>query len=352
MLQIRKKVDLKSKTTFAVSATADCFIRLDSVSAIQQAIPQIKKFQDKLVLGGGSNILFVGDYSGLILYPQLFGVELLLETDEMVRVSVGASENWHQWVLQATEKGWYGLENLALIPGTVGASPVQNIGAYGVEVKQLIHKVECVDLNSGKLQCFTNHECEFAYRDSLFKRAGQGRYLVTRVEFNLSKIADLNLSYQPLIEFFDGNYNVTPKDVLERVCQIRQQRLPDPAKLANAGSFFKNPVVDSDLYEKLKLEYPDIAAYPNGDNFKLAAAWLIDRAGFKGKRFGNVGVHEFQALVLVNFGESNGEKNGPKLKQLAEIIQKAVFDKYAVHLEAEVRIEGVQIDDNQLENVL
>lgn len=340
MLQINKKVELKSKTTLAVSAFADNFLMLDSINAIQETLPEIQKFQARLVLGGGSNILFVGDYQGLILFPQLFGVELLLETENMARVSVGASENWHQWVLLSNKNGWYGLENLALIPGTVGASPVQNIGAYGVEVKQRIHRVECIDLNTGVIQWLTNQECEFAYRDSFFKRAGQGRYLVTRVEFNLTKQIDLDLSYQPLEEFFLGKKNVTPNAVLNRVCEIRQQRLPDPNQLANAGSFFKNPVVNSALYNKLKNEYPELVAYPNGDDFKLAAAWLIDQAGFKGKRFGTVGVHEFQALVLVNFGEINGESNGHKLKALADKIQKEVFQKYQVMLEPEVRIEG------------
>jgi len=202
LLQITKQVQLKKLTTFNVSAIASNFIQLDSVEAILQAMPLINQFSRRLVLGGGSNILFVGDYQGLILYPQLFGIELLSEDERSCRVSVGASENWHNWVLKANLNGWHGLENLALIPGTVGAAPVQNIGAYGVEIQQLVHQVQAIDLANGETVFFNNQACKFAYRDSLFKRSGQGKYLVTRVEFNLKKQADLCLEYQPLAEYF------------------------------------------------------------------------------------------------------------------------------------------------------
>jgi len=267
---------------------------------------------------------------------KLFGIEVLKEDNSNVLVSVGASENWHDWVCSSNQSGWFGLENLALIPGTVGASPVQNIGAYGVEVKQRIHQVEYIDLETGNIFLASNAQCDFDYRDSMFKRAGQGRYLVTRVEFNLSKKTDLNLSYNPLADFFAGKDNVTAKDVLERVCEIRREKLPNPKQLANAGSFFKNPIVSESLYKKLKTQYPELAAYPAGENFKLAAGWLIERAGYKGKRVNNVGVHKDQALVLVNYAESDGNK----IKLLSEEIQQVIFDKYGVELEAEVRIEG------------
>lgn len=342
MLQTSKQVELKSLTTFAVSAKAADFIQLDSLESIQASIPQINRFSKKLILGGGSNILFIGDYQGLIIYPRLFGIDVIRENEDSVRISVGASENWHNWVLFSNQQGWYGLENLALIPGTVGASPVQNIGAYGVEVKQLIHQVEYIDLATGEKKLASNQQCTFEYRDSFFKRAGQGRYLVTRVEFNLSKKANLNLSYKPLKDFFNGNDNITAKDVLDRVCQIRNEKLPDPKQLANAGSFFKNPVVSQSLYQKIKDEYPDAVAYQAESGFKLAAGWLIENAGYKGKRVGDIGVHKEQALVLVNYDESDGNK----IKQLSEQIQRVIFEKYNVELEAEVRIEGDNFEPN------
>jgi UDP-N-acetylmuramate dehydrogenase len=323
-------------TTFAVKAKAKYFVQLSSVKDVQAAIPVINQYQQKLVVGGGSNILFVGDYQGLVIFPQLFGCEVIMEDDCSVRVSVGASENWHEWVCQSNLNGWFGLENLALIPGTVGASPVQNIGAYGVEVKQLIHQVEYIDLETGELHVSSSEHCGFDYRDSMFKKAGQGRYLVTRVEFNLSKEPCLNLSYKPLAEYFKNKKNVTAKDVLERVCEIRSKKLPDPKQLANAGSFFKNPVVTAKLYHTLKKQYQDLVAYPVGEDFKLAAGWLIEKAGLKGKRVDNVGVHKDQALVLVNYAESDGNK----IKILSQEIQRIVYDKYAVELEVEVRVEG------------
>lgn len=336
MSLVKTQVELKKLTTFKVSATASHFLSLNSVNAAVAAIDQIKAYQDKMVLGGGSNVLFVGDYQGLIIYPQLFGIQLIDETEEQVRVSVAASENWHDWVLHSNKKGWYGLENLALIPGTVGAAPVQNIGAYGVEVRQFIHQVECIDLTSGEVLLLTNAQCEFDYRDSFFKRAGQGKYLVTRVEFNLKKQPDLCLSYRPLAEHFKFQDEVSAKGVIDRVCHIRQQKLPNPNELPNAGSFFKNPVVSKEHYEILKRDHPEIVAYPMEEGFKLAAGWLIEQAGYKGMREGDIGVHCEQALVLVNYGEDDGAK----IEQLANKIQQGIWNKFKVELEPEVRIEG------------
>ncbi|MCW8999252.1 MAG: FAD-binding protein, partial [Kangiellaceae bacterium] len=216
----QKQLDLLN--TFKVSARAQYFYQFSSVEQLMGELDKIRSFDNRLVLGGGSNILFVGDYLGLVLYPQLFGIDIIEETDKHVCVSVGASENWHEFVVTMTEQGFYGLENLALIPGTVGASPVQNIGAYGVEVKDVLRLVECVDLNSGELLTFSNHECEFDYRDSRFKKAGQGRYIVTRVEFNLTKTPQTNTSYQPLSSIFGDSAHVSPLKVLKKVCEIRQ----------------------------------------------------------------------------------------------------------------------------------
>lgn len=336
MLQIKKQVELKSLNTFNVSAKASDFIQIDSIESLLQAIPQIKRYSKKLVLGGGSNILFTQDYSGLIIYPQLFGIELLSESESHYLISVGASENWHQWVVYSNKRGWFGLENLALIPGTVGAAPVQNIGAYGVEVKQFIQRVECVDLDTGEIVVFENEDCQFAYRESVFKQAGKDKFLVTRVEFQLNKQPALCLDYQPLANLLKDNGNITAEQVVHSVCRIRQEKLPDPGELANAGSFFKNPVISNKHFEKLKINYPDIVAYPTATGTKLAAGWLIDKAGYKGMRCGDVGVHRFQALVLVNYAESDGQK----ICLLAQQIQKDIWDKYEVWLEPEVRIEG------------
>lgn len=341
MPKVETQVELKDLITFHVSAHAAAFIELDSVRATMQALPAIQSYSKRLVLGGGSNFLFVGDYQGLVIYPRIFGVELLSEDDEHYLVSVGASENWHNLVVQANKNGWYGLENLALIPGTAGAAPVQNVGAYGVEAGDFIHRVEAVDLESGELRLFTNAECQFAYRDSVFKRAGQERFLVTRVEFKLNKQPQLCLDYRPLAESFKNFAKVSPQQLLETICEIRQQKLPDPAELPNAGSFFKNPLVEPSHFDRLKTEYPDIVGHPVDGGVKLAAGWLIDQAGYKGLRQGNVGVHRFQALVLVNYAEVDGNK----IWTLAKEIQQSVWQKYGVKLEPEVRVEGQAVTE-------
>ena len=336
MLQLSKQVELRDLTTFAVDSIASDFIRLDSLEAATQSIPLINQYAKRMVLGGGSNVLFVGSYEGLIIYPQIGGIELLREDQEHYYVSVGASENWHQWVLLSNQNGWFGLENLALIPGTVGAAPVQNIGAYGVEVQQFIERVECIDLDTGSVLQLSRKDCQFAYRDSLIKQAGQGKYLVTRVEFKLLKQPSLNLSYAPLKELFKDKVDITTEQVIKKVCQIRLEKLPDPVELPNAGSFFKNPVIDQAQFEQLSQKYPEIVAYPLESGVKLAAGWLIDKAGLKGMREENVGVHRNQALVLVNYHQPDGSK----IWRLAQKVQNKVFKKYGVKLEPEVRIEG------------
>ncbi len=333
---IIQQVELRRLATFNVVARADYFLELPSLELTLEMLPEIQKHQKRLVLGGGSNVLFIKDYDGLVLFPQIFGIKLLEETNDTYRISVGASENWHDWVVYSNQQGWYGLENLALIPGTVGAAPIQNIGAYGVEVKKFIHQVEYVNLDTGEQGLFSAKACQFDYRDSLFKQAGQGKYLVTRVEFNLQKRSELCLSYEPLKTDFSNKPDVKPIDLLNRVCELRQAKLPDPKLLPNAGSFFKNPVISQEDFIKIKQDYPNIVSYPDKNGVKLAAAWLIDQAGFKGMRCENVGVHEHQALVLVNYGENEGQK----IWDLAQKIQAKVKHQYGIHLEPEVRIES------------
>ncbi len=335
-MKILAKQSLAQLNTFKVEASAEAFYEFSTPQELQENWPLLAKYEKRLVLGGGSNVLFVADFPGLIIFPQLFGITSLEENSDFIRLRVGASENWHQFVLTMTERGYFGLENLALIPGTVGASPVQNIGAYGVEVKSLIERVECFDLNSGKIKSFDNEQCQFAYRDSHFKRAGQGHYVVLSVDFKLSKSPKLTLTYMPLAEVFAEHTDVSPMAVLEKVCEIRRSKLPDPLELPNAGSFFKNPIVSQEKYQSLKKQFSKLVAFESGDKVKLAAGWLIDNAGLRGIKRGKVGTHIHQALVLVNYGEIDGEK----IWALAREVQAKVFELYGVELEPEVRVEG------------
>ncbi len=340
MLSLSKHYPLDNLNTFAVSAKAEAFVLLENISQLVQLAELSKGYDSVFILGGGSNLLLVDDYPGLVIYPQLKGIDILEEDDEQVVLRVAASEKWHQLVKYTLQQGYYGLENLALIPGTVGAAPVQNIGAYGVEIKQFIERVHCFDLQQAKMLILSNQDCQFGYRDSWIKRAGQGRYLVTQVDLILSKKPQLVLDYQPLKDDFKDVSSVTPQQVFERVCEVRRSKLPDPDKIANAGSFFKNPLISAEHYAKLKAEFPDLVAYPQTNGcFKVAAGWLIDQAGFKGLTEGKIGVHKQQALVLVNYSEGSGRH----IWQLARKIMRAIEKKYKVTLEPEVRVLPAEI---------
>ena len=289
-----------------------------------------------LWLGGGSNLLFTGDYPGLVVKVALTGVTVRHENDDEVVVEAAAGENWHGFVQHTLEQGWAGLENLSLIPGTVGASPIQNIGAYGVEVKDCLTEVVCADLrDNGALRILSNAECRFGYRDSVFKHEMNGRLLVTAVRFRLSKRPELHTGYgdigKELAAMGKAN-GASPSDVSEAVIRIRSAKLPNPLELGNAGSFFKNPIIDADTAEALLARHPDLPHYPAGaGKTKLAAGWLIDRAGLKGYREGDAGVHARQALVLVNYGHANGKE----IWALAQKVQAAVKERYGVQLEPE-----------------
>ena len=340
MVQILTDIALNDLNTFKVKAKARSFIQIDSLDQLKSVQSEISGYQQRFVLGGGSNLLFVSDYSGLVIYPQLKGIEILSEDNKQVVLRVAASENWHQFVCYCLDRDYFGLENLALIPGTVGAAPVQNIGAYGVEVESMILQVNCFDLESGELIILSHQDCLFAYRDSFIKRAGQGRYLVMSVDFKLSKQPNLVLSYKPLRDYFADAKEVTARQVFDRVCEIRSEKLPDPVKLANAGSFFKNPIIDEQHYQSLKQAYPKLVAYPVGSGdekkYKIAAGWLIEKAGFKGKMFDKVGVHKHQALVLVNYSDDDGEN----ILALADLIISKIEELFDICLEPEVRILG------------
>lgn len=337
---------LNELNTFRVSACASAFVRIDGLEQLPELAVVAASFSERMILGGGSNVLFAADFDGLVIYPQLTGIRILEETTQNIKIEVAASENWHDFVAYCVKKGYFGIENLALIPGTVGAAPVQNIGAYGVEIGDFIDTVNCFDLRTSETVAFINEECNFAYRDSFFKQQGQGNILVTSVELTLNKKANCVLTYKPLKEFFhekvtnneSPTVQITPLNVFNRVCQIRQEKLPDPALIANAGSFFKNPIISQTQYSKLKHRYPDIVVYPIESDgiasYKVAAGWLIEQAGFKGKHYGKVGVYEKQALVLVNHSDSDGGN----IYRLAIKIVNEIKSLFDIELEPEVRI--------------
>lgn len=338
---IYKNISLKKYNTFGLNYRAECLIKIRTekeATALFNGTIAWKK--PLLILGSGSNILFTSDYKGTILYPELGGIRIEEKdiSSGYVIMSAGAGLNWDDFVAWSVNKGFGGLENLSLIPGKVGAASVQNIGAYGVEVKDQIIKVKTVNINNGSIRIFTNDECEFSYRNSIFKNREKGNYLVTRVYFRLLLNPTLKLSYGSLKEEVSKLGAETLKNVRQGVINIRRSKLPDPEITGNAGSFFKNPVVKETVAEKLKKEYPDMPVYKDDEGYtKLASGWLIDRCGWKGKRTGDAGVHDKQALVLVNYGKATGNE----IYKLSEDIKKSVLEKFGVNLEREVEVIGV-----------
>ncbi len=329
-MKIEKQYSLKSFNTMGVEAFAEHFAPLSELDELAklEALPK-----PLFVLGGGSNLLLCRDIDGTVLHNRLKGIHLLNETDEAVQVEVMGGENWHEWVTYALKKGWHGLEPLALIPGTVGASPVQNIGAYGYEVGEFIETVKAFDLTEYREVEFTREQCEFSYRDSLFK-ANRGRYLITSVVFNLKKSKVVEIRY-PVVQRYleaEGIEERTPFTIYSAVIAIRRSKLPDPKVIGNAGSFFKNPIISNSTWRLLLTHEPDLVHYKTADDrVKLAAGQLIDLAGFKGAREGDAGMYEKQALILVNHGNATGEA----LYQFSEKVADAVEARFGVRLEAE-----------------
>lgn len=336
---IKEQVSLKPFNTMGLDAKARFFVSIDSFEELQ-AILSKQEFvsMPKYVLGGGSNVLFVDDFEGLIIYMNIRGRTVVFEDDETVRLKVGAGENWHDLVMFAVDKGWGGIENLSLIPGSVGAAPIQNIGAYGVELEEVFHELEAVEVETGKIHKFNKVDCNFGYRDSTFKQELKGKYIITSVTLTLKKDPKVNTSYKALESKLqeDGIENPGIKEVSRAVIEIRESKLPDPAEIGNTGSFFKNPVVKSSVFSGLKESYPDIPHYQVDDGVKIPAAWLIDQCGWKGKRFGDAGVHKMQALVIVNYGNATGRE----IWNLAKKIQQSVVDKFGIALLPEVNIVG------------
>lgn len=296
-----------------------------------------KNLEKVLVVGSGSNLLFTKDYDGFVLLNEIKGVKIIAESDSEVIVKVGGGENWSDFVDYTISKGWGGLENLSLIPGTVGAAPVQNIGAYGVELNEVLVSLEAIDIETGDTLAFANEDCEFEYRTSIFKTRLKGRFVILNVLFRLMKTPELTLDYAPLKKYFSDREkdSISIREVGEAVKQIRRSKLPDPDEIGNAGSFFKNPVVRFSKIEELMSKFPDIPFYKVDDgNFKLAAGWLIEKSGWKGKRIGDAGVHNKQALVLVNYGKASGKD----IADLAIQVQNSVKDQFGIALETEVTI--------------
>ncbi|QXI10470.1 UDP-N-acetylmuramate dehydrogenase [Pseudomonas zeae] len=333
-LQVQPQVSLKPFNSFGVDVRAQLFAEAHSDADVREALAYATAHDmPLLVIGGGSNLLLTADIAALVLRMATRGIRVISDDGNRVVIEAEAGEPWHPFVQHTLAQGFSGLENLSLIPGTVGAAPMQNIGAYGVEIKDVFAGLTALDRQTGELRDFTLEECNFAYRDSLFKQQ-PGRWLILRVRFALDRIAHLHLEYGPVRQRLteQGIEQPTPTDVSRAICSIRSEKLPDPAVLGNAGSFFKNPLVSAAIVAKIKEQHPDVVAYaqPNGQ-MKLAAGWLIERAGWKGFREADAGVHKFQALVLVNYGAATGLQ----LLDLAQRIQKDIAERFNVDLEME-----------------
>lgn len=333
-MEVIKEASLKEYNTFGLEAKARTFVEVNSTKQLEEAL-KIER-QDLLILGGGSNVLLTKDFDGLVIKNSIKGIEVIDEDDQIVTVRVGAGEIWHNFVLHAIANNWGGIENLSLIPGTVGAAPMQNIGAYGVEIKEVFKSLDALHIESFTNKTFTKEECEFGYRESIFKLAAKSQYVITSVTFELTKNEhNINTSYGAISDTLSskGITNPTIKDVSDAVIQIRESKLPNPKVIGNAGSFFKNPTIEKIDYEMLKLEYPEMPGYVvSEEEVKVPAGWLIEQCGWKGKQIGNIGVHKNQALVLVNYGGGNGSD----IKQLALDIRDSVIGKFGIPLMPEV----------------
>lgn len=339
-MQIQQDFSLRSLNTFGIDARAAFFTALDSVEAIRAfALTSAVKYQDYFILGGGSNVLFTRDFQGIVAQISVKGIRELSRTADTILVGAMAGEQWDDFVAYTVQNGFCGLENLSLIPGTVGAAPIQNIGAYGVEAADFIHAVRAVELGSGDTVEFSKEDCAFGYRDSYFKNAGKGKYILTEVIFRLCLHPELNLDYgairQQLTLQGIAPEKATVAELRQAVIAIRRSKLPDPLEIGNAGSFFKNPVIKIAQFRTLQKDFPDIVSYPlDEEHVKLAAGWMIDQCGWKGYRKGDAGVHVNQALVLVNYGQATGSE----ILAIADEIKDSVYRKFDVQLHAEVNL--------------
>ncbi|MDR0296080.1 MAG: UDP-N-acetylmuramate dehydrogenase [Prevotellaceae bacterium] len=335
-MQIHQHYPLKAQNTFGFDVKARYYAEPTNLAELKSLLSDVS-FRELplLILGGGSNLLFRGNFEGLVIHPKFIAITATVLNNNEVIVSAGAGVIWDDLVVYCDRSGWGGLENLSGIPGTVGAAPVQNIGAYGVEAKDSITEVEALRLDTLETIRFTNADCCFGYRDSIFKQEWKNKLVITKVKFRLSTQADLKTYYGGLSELLKSLPSVGIEEVREAVLQIRKEKLPNPAEIGNAGSFFKNPTVPKTTASALQAAYPQLTVYPVDDNkVKIPAGWLIEQCGWKGKLLGRVGVHKAQALVLVNYGAGTGEE----ILQLAAAIWQSVVERFDIELEMEVNV--------------
>jgi len=336
-MKMLSDISLKAYNTFGIDVKARNFVEVTSVEELREVLKNTYA-SELFILGGGSNMLLTKDVQKTVVYINLKGIEILENNENDVLVKAMAGENWHEFVLYCIDHSFGGLENLSLIPGKVGTAPIQNIGAYGVELKDSFESCTALDIQMLQLKTFTKEECHFGYRDSIFKNEAKGKYIITSVSFRLSKNNHkLNTTYGSIDQFLEDKGVKTPTiaNVSEAVISIRQSKLPNPKELGNSGSFFKNPVVSKEVLQKLQQQYPEIPFYEvDGQQVKIPAGWLIDRAGLKGYREGDAGVHTRQALVLVNYGNATGLD----ILQLAEKIQQKIWDMFGIEISPEVNI--------------
>jgi UDP-N-acetylmuramate dehydrogenase len=336
MIHVSENTSLLMRNTFRVDAKTRYLVEVTDIEDIKNYIgSELHAIQPKMVLGAGSNVLFTRDFDGCIIQPVMKGVEIISESAEFVILNVGAGENWDDFVAYCVEKGWGGIENLSGIPGTAGASPVQNIGASGMEVKDTIVEVETINLESGIIKQYNNQQCRFSYRNSIFRSGLKNREIITHVVFKLRKDHAFVTSYHDLNKELDHYPEINLKNIRNAIIKIRQRKLPDPGILANAGSFFKNPLIDKKKLDTLKTLYPNMPCFEDADgNIKLSAAWLIEHCGWKGRRIGKTGTYHKQPLVIVNYGGASGTE----ILKFAQKIQHAVLNDYNIRLEMEVNI--------------
>ena len=336
-MQIQQNISLKPYNTFGIDVQAKQFVSVRNIDELKSILNQFKN-EKILLLGGGSNMLLTKPFDGLVIHLNIKGKSIVLEDKNFVHVKGFAGENWHEFVLWCIDQNYGGIENLSLIPGNLGSAPIQNIGAYGVELKDMMVSCEVLDTRDLTVKTLESKDCHFGYRDSIFKREEKGNFIILSVTLKLTKSNhSLHTSYGAISEELQnlGINNPTIKDVSNAVINIRKSKLPDPIEIGNSGSFFKNPVVDIKHFETLKETFPDMPHYPVSEKeVKIPAGWLIEKTGFKGKTLGNYGVHKKQALVLVNYGGADGKD----ILQLAKLIQKTIFRIFGIEIETEVNI--------------
>lgn len=336
-MQIQHNFSLKKYNTFGIEAKAKQFVAVHSTEELKQVL-ETHKGEAKFILGGGSNMLLTQDINALVIHVDLKGIKIIKEDDDHVWVESRAGEVWHEFVLWTIDQNFGGLENMSLIPGNVGTTPIQNIGAYGTEIKDTFVSCDAMNIATQEMKTFEKAECKFGYRESIFKQEAKDQYVITSVVFQLTKRNHkINTAYGDITKELEKNNIVTPtlKEVSNAVIAIRQSKLPDPKELGNSGSFFKNPIIPKALYEKAHAQFPEMPHYVVSETeVKVPAGWLIEQAGFKGKRFGDAGIHKNQALVLVNYGSATGQE----ILAVSRDIQATVLEKYGIAIEAEVNV--------------